>query len=209
MTWLRNLLVVVLCIACGPVNGSERLQVHNLSLRVLVDGQEVMAPTLQAVPGRTVQLQTKRQGRPDIGLEVDIEPNLTVQGESGIGLRFVLWKDVFNQRERLHDSALLLTPEKIQTAARAGVSPSVILQAPNGQKTEIQVISHSIAAAKVDAARDAAHCPATGGRAMADQAGIQRENHCCGAGCANGEDRHFSCCGAISCCDCGACCNAL
>ena len=211
MKWIHGLLLTALCTLLGHADASEPVTTHQLTLRILVDGQEVMTPTLRMLPGRTAYLTSKRPGLPaaDLGLEVDMEPKLTVQGETGTGLRFTLWEGPAGKGERLHDTVMLLTPEKRSIAARSGLSPSTTMRAPSGRMTEIQVISHAVTTEDASVVARMVDCPNAGKDGGGDPITIDRESHCCSSGCANGEDRQFTCCGAISCCDCDACCHAL
>jgi hypothetical protein len=192
---------------------AQEVPVHSLSMRVLVDGKEIMTPNLQVlsdVPAYA-SYTAKGQTEPTYSLQVIVSPGLNVGGISGTAVEASLWEGAFKQTKPIVDSAILL----VKAAGKDLRGPqSLELIDEKGLAYEIQVVSYGVFM------KDASTLPAkqtscltvdgkinglVKAAPMANIAPALKANGCCGGPCGNGGGS-MQCCGAISCCVCGTCC---
>ena len=197
--WCWLLVWSALSFSAGAVS------VHDLSLRVVVDEVEVMAPMLQVVAGRPAYVTVGEGSDDAYTLEV-VVPDTGVSARSDVTtVQTVLWRGGVEHGEQLISSSIALEPRGPRRAAEDGTGSSVELRSRMGRAVEIHVASHAISTIEapiptVDSCLDENGLVA---RALAKA----EADACCSAKCRDGSGQTLRCCGGTRCCACGTCCS--
>lgn len=190
-------------VSSAPAESSPSPGVHHLSLRVMDEGREIMAPSVQMTAGGPVQLSIG-SAKDAYTLELDILERSDSATADAVAMQVALWRGPVGSGSRLLDRVIPLTPNGDARPAGA-VSDQ---QQTTGASVEL--ISHALEWPSTDDHGLARSCEGENNANPASMPGVA--NHtCCGRIC-SGEsgdaDQTLTCCGSkpTTCCGCGVCC---
>ena len=123
---------------------AESINLHDLSLRVLVDGELIMTPNVQLLPTRTAYVSIGSPGEVVYTLTLDIIEHVADAPADATGLQMVLWRGGAGGGEMLLDSVMVIDSRTIARAASEGRSPSVRIGGSTKASVEIELVSHAV-----------------------------------------------------------------
>ncbi|WP_313345410.1 hypothetical protein [Stenotrophomonas sp.] len=202
-TYVRMMAGAFLLLAVGAVSPAQAESssgpgVHHLSLRVMDEGREVMAPSVQMTAEGPVQLSIGTE-QDAYTLELDILERSDAMSADAAAMQVVLWRGAVGSGSRLLDRVILLTPN-----GDAGST---------GQQTtgaSVELISHALEWPSADHLGLSRSCEGENSANPASMPGVA--NHtCCGRLCSSDSGdagQTLTCCGnkPTKCCGCGVCC---
>lgn len=208
-TMLRRIMLLLsgVLLAAGSFAGgatqriaAESINLHDLSLKVLVDGELIMTPNVQLIPTRTAYVSIGSPGEVVYTLTLDIIEHVAGAPAGATGLQMVLWRGGVGGGEMLLDSVMVMESRTIARAASEGRSPSVRIGGSTKASVEIELVSHAVLESDANVVATQATC--TTARALSASS-----SDCCSAKCKDGSTNSVSCCGAYRCCGCGVYCS--
>ncbi len=206
--YLRKMGAAFVLLAVGAVSSAQAETssgqgVHHLSLRVMDEGREVMAPSVQMTGEGPVQLSVGTE-KDAYTLELDILERSDASPADASAMQVVLWRGAVGSGSRLLDRVILLTPNGDATSADA------VSDHQQSTRASVELISHALQWSSANALGLARSCEDENGPNSASMPGAA--NHtCCGRICSGDSgdaDQTLTCCGSkpITCCGCGVCC---
>lgn len=205
--WAGILILALMTIFSSPAI-AQTTDIHIMSLRVLVDGKEIMTPNVQMLPGSPGYLSVSDAGdQPLYSLQLEIVPDVDIGGAKGLGFNAVLWKGPFNSGEKEIDSVSMISPKPTKINGPMKIS----MQGRDGKSVEIEIISHAVEQRDLSSLNiNKASCIDGSGRIIPknkpSQSTPSASTSCCGGPCAPPSNQHYQCCGFTACCVCGRCC---
>src|SRR5690606_1358436 len=203
-TSMRSLLnaLMLFFVLISPAIAADTTQLHVISARILVDGEEVMAPNIRLAAGHPAYISISDENKePLYSLEVEVFPGFQIQTIEGTALQAVVWKGPFQHGVQLTEATLIVSP------ASAGSGPMSSKQmGPDGKSVELQVISYAtedVATSSLNLDRKS--CVDQQGRIESAPQTAQNGG-CCGGLCAPPSTNWYQCCNVTGCCVCGRCC---
>lgn len=207
-TCVRMMATAFFLLAAGAVSPAQAEPssgsgIHHISLRVMDEGREVMAPSVQMTAEGPVELSIgSRKDR--YTLELDILDRSHPEISDPAAMQVVLWRGPVGSGSRLLDRVILLTPNGDATSAQTASDP----QKRTGASVEL--ISHAVQLPSTDDLGPLQSCAGENDASLASMPGAA--NHtCCGRICSGDSgdaDQTLTCCGnkPTTCCGCGVCC---
>lgn len=189
---------------------ADEAPVHSLSLRVLVDGSEVMTPNIQVRPNTPAYMSYTEDGAtdPKYSLELMVAPDSAIGANVGDMVKATLWKGAFKKSEPVLDSSMILDTAA-STTRNAPQSVQVIDSA--GTTYKIEVISHGVFMKDPSILLEQnSSCLTKDGNidlsTKESPSTAPQVQACCGGSCTS-KAGQMQCCGAVACCACGYCCS--
>lgn len=207
---LKSVLVMILgllvssSVCAGQTPAQTAASVHSLSLKVFVDGKEIMAPNLDILPGRTAYVTLNSTTKGPYTLQLDVVGDSLDGLRGSAGLQAVLWNGGVNHGARLLEALLLLDPTPSLDANDRATPASVSVGSKVGAQhsAEIQIVSHAVVMADIAQFSAGVACLSSEGLAAVQPKG----RGCCTRECGNKREE-MTCCGAVRCCACDVCCS--
>jgi hypothetical protein len=141
-TCVRMVAGAAFLFAVGVINSAQADSspgpgVHHLSLRVMDEGREVMAPSVQMTADGPVQLSIG-SAKDAYTLELDILERSDSTTSDAAAVQVVLWRGAVGSGSRLLDRLILLTPNGDATSVDAVSDPLKTTGA------SVELISHAL-----------------------------------------------------------------
>lgn len=123
----------------SPTVAADTTQLHVISARILIDGEEVMAPNIRLAAGHPAYISISDEKRQPLhSLELEIIPGFQIETIEGTALQAVIWEGPFQNGMQLMEATLIVSP------ASPGSGPMTSKQmGPDGKSVELQVISYA------------------------------------------------------------------
>ncbi|WP_421567909.1 hypothetical protein [Stenotrophomonas sp. PD6] len=141
-TCVRMMAGAAFLFAVGVINSAQAESspgpgVHHLSLRVMDEGREVMAPSVQMTADGPVQLSIGNEKK-TYTLELDILERSDSRTSDAAAMQVVLWRGAVGSGSRLLDRVILLTPNGDVTPA------ATVSDKQRSTGASVELISHAL-----------------------------------------------------------------